>query len=254
MGGSTYVPNVRAVARETLSDFERRYGPVEVCDVSSYVMGLTKELPELTCGCHFGRFIGTRIGRARKEYEERVKAGKHLYSLLGAFATGSDGPLTVLTLDDGTVVVVISPFVARTNPVMTLMDGVVSITGRECVRDNILKPGISSNPIVRAAEAAIESRSNMRFLEPVAGGTTVNINSLHSNDFFVVHLKSACEKWKESIETSGGDQGDRALSSEHRRRRRSVDHGATTDVESSSRRHHGHRRRRNYNGEERRNY
>lgn len=214
-------------------------------------MGLTDHIPSsCSCGCKIGRFIRTRLGRARLEYAERVASGKHLFALLGGFSAGRDGPLSVVRLSDGTVIVVLSPTVAQTNPVMTIKDGTVSISGRESVRDSILKPGISSNPIVRAAEDALERRSNMQLVEPVAGGTTVTVNSIHSNDFYVVHPQSACNKWKNHPGTdSEMRQGSRGNASEQRRRERPVDRAVETDVDSGRHSKHRHRRRKSTRGE-----
>lgn len=251
MGSSTYTPQAQVVAERKLEEMTNHYGPCEVYDASAYVMGLTDHIPATcSCGCKIGRFIRTRLGRARLEYAERVASGKHLFALLGGFSAGRDGPLSVVRLNDGTVIVILSPSVAQTNPVMTIKDGTVSISGRESVRDSILKPGISSNPIVRAAEDALERRSNMQLVEPVAGGTTVTVNSIHSNDFYVVHPQSACKKWKGHVGSdSEVTKESRGSAPEQRRRERTVDYAAETDVDSGHRSRRRHHRRKNTRGE-----
>jgi len=250
MGPNTYKPVLQSINPIKLEEIVSEYGPSEVIDVSAYVMGLTDNLPRhCNCGCKVGRLVRTRLERARAGYEARVRSGRHLFALLGGFCNGRDGPMSVVRMDDGTIIVVLSPVVAETNPVMFVKDGTVSISGRESVEGSLLKPGVSANPIVRAAEEVLERRSNMVLVEPVSGGTTVTVNSIHSNDFFIVHPESACNRWKgassDPVSPKGGRDGD---ISEHCRPGRPVDHAAESDVEFDRRTKHRHHRRRKRSG------
>ncbi|BBU94044.1 hypothetical protein [Hadaka virus 1] len=247
MGPNTYKPELRSINPRKLEEIVSEYGPSEVHDVSAFVMGLTDNVPRYCdCGCKIGRLVRTRLERARAGYEARVHSGKHLFALLGGFCTGRDGPMSVIRLNDGTIIVVLSPAVADTNPVMFVKDGTVSISGRESVEDSFLKPGISTNPIVRAAEEVLERRSNMILVEPVSGGTTVTMNSIHSNDFFIVHPESACDRRKEASRTPVSDQRGRGEdTSEHCRHGGPASRATESDEDSDRRsRHRRHRRRR----------
>ncbi|BCM78291.2 hypothetical protein [Hadaka virus 1] len=250
MGPNTYKPELQSINPRKLEEIVEEYGPSEVLDVSAYVMGLTDNLPRYCdCGCKIGRLIRTRLERARVGYETRVQKGKHLYAVLGGFCTGRDGPMSVVRLNDGTIIVVLSPAVASTNPVMFVKDGTVSISGRESVEDSFLSPGVSTNPIVRAAEEVLEKRSNMKLVEPVSGGTTVTVNSIHSNDFFIVHPQSACDRRKEVSRASVNHLGGRSEATpEHCRRGCPVDRAVGSDVDSDSHTRHRHRRRRRRSG------
>jgi hypothetical protein len=248
MGTRTYTPYLQSVSPKKLDEIVKEYGPSEVHDVSAYVMGLTDNLPRYcNCGCKVGRLVRTRLERARVGYEARVRSGKHLYALLGGFCNGRDGPMSVIRLNDGTIVVILSPAVAETNPIMHVKDGTVSISGRESVEGSFLKPGVSTNPIIRAAEEVLERRSNMLLVEPVAGGTTVTVNSIHSNDFFIVHPESACNKWKDPGGNVGVKEGGEAEASPKQRRHGcpvGAVAGSDVDSEPAPRRRHHRRRKR----------
>lgn len=221
MVNSGYVPTVRSLGKERVRELEEKYGEVIVLDALPFISGLTETMPESApCGCSIGRTIANKLVRAREQYQDETFAGRHLYSLLGKLCTESDGPLSMIRFDNGCVVMVIPEDVAKTNPVMAIKDGVVSVTGRGTVNDGFALAGQSKHTIERMAEAAIEKRGAFRFVESVKGGTTITMNSLHSNDYLIVHLKSRCRIMRNAkgVENCGPDQGDGA--ERHRRRRR----------------------------------
>lgn len=238
MAASHFIPKVTSISNTRLEDLESKYGPIEVLDATSFVMGVTDHLPEsMPCGCRLGRIIRSRLERARVDYLESEKQGRHLFASLGRLTTSDDGPLTIVKFVNGCIVVVIPSLVAETNPTMTVRNGEVVITGSSGVPLSLQKPGKSKNPIVRTAESAFERRSSFRLVETVSGGTSINMNSLHSNEYMVVHLQSMCGMWKERCADVGVHRtrgvctsGERDLHQFHRRRSASRRGRGTDDV------------------------
>jgi len=223
---SKYVPSVVSLPPERDMELRQKYGGFTAFDATPFVRGITGEtIGRLPCGCKPGRFLQNRLARARRNYQNNERHGEALYAHLGQFVTQPDGPLTVIRFESGAVVVAIPPNVAETNPVMEIRNGKVSISGRNHIDSSAQKPGLSSNTLLRQAESALESRSSFRLIETMLGGTSININSLHSFEFIVVHLESKCSKWRAdgppeaASDLEGGSVKEATGSRTHRRRR-----------------------------------
>lgn len=240
-----YVPTVKSIPNDKMRELVSRYGEVDIFDATPFVTGLTDNFPkEAACGCGFGRFIKNRLERAREEYLENVDAGRNLFALLGRLECADDGPLTVLRFDNGSVVIAIPPDVCATNPTMTIRNGVVDITGGRAVDSSFHKPGQPTNPFLLAADRAQEARSRFRLVESNCGGTTITMNSLHSADYSVVHLKSMCSMWKaEKRRDSATCPEGGSRREPHLRRRSGTVSGLPSPTSPRSyTQHHGHKR------------
>lgn len=227
MANKSYIPSIVSLPAERHAELLQKYGRYSAIDATPFVRGVTDELlGDMPCGCKYGRFLQNRLVRARKSYLNDKKQGETLYAHLGQFVNQTDGPMTILRFESGAVVVAIPPNVAETNPVMEIRDGKVSISGRNHIDASAQKPGLSNDPLVRQVESALESRSRFRLIETMLGGTSININSLHSFEFMIVHPESKCSKWK------AGEQGASPV----------LEGGAAEGVpRERRRRHHRHR-------------
>lgn len=192
-----FQPSLCVNARDRQRQIEKEFGECVTADVTAFVSGISGDLPEfLPCGCGLGRTITKQCERAREEYAKNEEQGKKLFAILGQFALGHDGPLAVLTLDDGTVVTIISPVVAATNPTMTITNGKVEIHSVSKIDDSLKRPGQAVNNLVRMAESAINKRNGMQLVEAVSGGASLNISTLRTFDYTVVHPLGQCRNQK----------------------------------------------------------
>ncbi|WAS08303.1 hypothetical protein [Colletotrichum gloeosporioides polymycovirus virus 1] len=247
MSSNGFKPAVKSFRRERDREIRDRYGDYEAMDVTSYVMGLSSDLPDhAPCGCRVSNSSKAKLLRSRLEFQENEKEGRKLYAMLGSFANGDAGPLVTSRLDDGTVIVVISPTVAKSNPTMEVVDGDVRICSKETVKDDMRTAPPSSSAWIRAAENLTGRSSRFKVIESVRGGTSVTVNSLRTYDYSLVHPKDKCSifGWIRAVADraiySGGDSDSCEWESsvEHddpgrrrRRRRRRSDY----PVSSSSR-------------------
>lgn len=171
-----------------------KFGDFDAIDVSSYIMGHNDEMPLLaSCGCRTSRNIKAELERCRSEFRHNEEEGKKLYALLGSFANGDAGPLFTARLDDGTVIVVMSPLVAESNPVMEVVDGNVKIRGSRQIGDEYRKPPPNPTRLGRLVENISGRNSRFKLVESVKAGVSISINSLRTYDYTLIHPHDRCK-------------------------------------------------------------
>lgn len=171
-----------------------KYGNYDAIDVSSYIMGHNDEIPSLiSCGCKISRNNKAELERCRSEFRHNEQEGKKLYALLGSYANGDAGPLVTARLEDDTVIVIMSPQVAASNPVMEVVDGNVKIRGSRQIVDELRKPLKNPTRLGRLVENISRGGSRFKLVESVKAGVSISINSLRTYDYTLVHPHNRCK-------------------------------------------------------------
>lgn len=190
-----FQPRAVNFSHERDNQIREEYGSYTAIDVSDYVMGVVSDLPEVAeCGCRIRASERDQIRRAREEFHQNEVQGKKLFALLGSYAFGEAGPLVTMRLDDGTVIVVLSADVARSNPVMTVTEGDVKISSRELIDDKMRAGPRASGSIRRAYEKLTGLWGRFRLIESVRGGSTLTISTLRTYDYSLIHPTNRCKK------------------------------------------------------------
>lgn len=171
-----------------------KYGDYNAIDVSSYVMGYSDDIPEKgCCGCRISSNVKAELERCRSEFRHNEQEGKKLYALLGSFANGDAGPLVTARLDDGTIIVVMSPKVAESNPVMEVVDGNVKIRGSRNIGEEFREPPTNPSRTGRFIENISARKSKFKLVESVKAGVSISINSLRTYDYTLIHPHDKCK-------------------------------------------------------------
>jgi hypothetical protein len=190
-----FKPSVVNLRSDRHSEIRAKYGDFVAYDVTSFIMGITEDMPkQAPCGCKIGRGTAERIFNARDEYDHNEVEGKKLFALLGSFSNGDSGPLVTLRLDDGTIVIMISPRIATSNPTMTITDGDVRISSTNEIRDDLRPVPKSGGVFTRIVDKIASRKSRFKLVESVRGGTTISISSLRTYDYSLVHPHSHCRR------------------------------------------------------------
>jgi hypothetical protein len=190
-----FTPNVVNLRSDRHEEIRSKYGDYVALDVTNFIMGITEDMPRRApCGCGISRGTYRRIVDARDEYDRNEVEGKKLYALLGSFSNGDSGPLVTLRLDDGTIVIMISPRIATSNPTMTITDGDVRISSTNSIRDDLRTACKSGSVFTRVVDKLSSRRSRFKLVESVRGGTTISLSSLRTYDYSLVHPHSHCRR------------------------------------------------------------